>query len=341
MSLVNVFRSSLFTMMDLTAAINESETPPQRFAELGIFEERGVRTTSIFIEKKGSTLQIVPTSPRGAPGTPMSTNKREGREFRIPHISVTDEILADEVQDVRAFGSESDLVGVQQVRGEKNQNMAMSLDNTLEYHRLGAIQGVVLDADGSVIYDYFDEFGIAEPDTVYFDLGAAWAEADGGRIRGLIGDVKNNMRRALKNSAVRGVHIMCGEDFFRDASNHPEMRETYLAQQEAADLRGSDALDIFRYGGAVFEQYPGYGDVEIAPDEARFIPLGVPKLFQTVFAPAPWFSAVNRIGLPRYAMASLDKTGEKQIDLEAQSNPLNICTRPEVLFKASSAADPG
>lgn len=338
MSLVNVFRSSLFTMMDLTAAINETETPPQRFAELGIFAERGVRTTTIFIEKKGETLQLVPTQPRGAPGTPMSVNKREGREFRIPHIPVTDEILADEVQDVRAFGSESDLVGVQQVRDEKLENMALSMDNTLEYHRLGAVQGVVLDADGSVIYDYFDEFGIDEPDTVFFDLGAAWDEADGGRIRGLIGGVKNNIRRALGNGRITGLHVLCGEGFFNDISNHPEVRETYLHQQAANDLRGSDALDIFTYGGATFEQYQGYGDVEIPDDTCRFIPLGVPNLFQTVFAPAPWFSAVNRIGLPRYTMASLDKTGEKQIDLEAQSNPLNICTRPQVLFKGKSTA---
>lgn len=334
MSLVNVFRSSLFQMTELTAAINESETPPQRFAELGIFQEKGVRTTSVFIEKKGSTLSLVPTAPRGDPGTPMHTNKRTGIEFRIPHIPVTDQILADEIQDVRTFGSESDLEGVQGVRDEKLGNMALSLDNTLEYHRLGAVQGLVLDADGSTIYDYFDEFGIAEPDTIHFDLDAAWAEADGGRIRGLIGGVKNDIRRALKNAAgIRGLHVLCGEAFFSKLSNHPECRETYLHQQAANDLRNSDALDIFTYGGATFEQYPGYGDVEIPTEECRFIPLGVPNLFQTVFAPAPYFSAVNRTGLPRYTLAALDRTGEKSIDLEAQSNPLNICTRPEVLFK--------
>lgn len=336
MSLVNVFRSSLFTMTELTAAINESETPPQRFAELGIFQEKGVRTTSIFIEKKGSTLTIVPTAARGAPGTPMHTNKRQGIEFRIPHIPVTDEILADEVQDVRVFGSESDLEGVQQVRDEKLLNMSLSLDNTLEYHRLGAVQGVVLDADGSVIYDYFDEFGIDEPTAVDFALDTVWDEGDGGRIRALIGGAKNDMRRALKNSPIKKLHVLCGEDFFSALVNNNEIRETYMNQQAANDLRGSDALDIFNYGGATFEQYPGYGDVEIASDACRFIPVGVPNLFQTVFAPAPYFSAVNRIGLPRYTLASLDKTGEKSIDLESQSNPLNLCARPEVLFKGAA-----
>lgn len=338
MALVDVFRSSLFTMTELTAAINESETPPQRFAELGIFREKGVRTTSVFIEKKGATLQLVPTSARGAPGTPMKTNLRTGKEFRIPHIPVTDEVLADEVQDVRTFGSDSDMEGVQQVRDEKLENMALSLDNTLEYHRLGAVQGVVLDADGSVIYDYFDEFGVEEPDTVFLDLVAAWDEADGGRIRALALGLKNDMRRALKNQRVTGVHAICGEAFFSKISNHPELRETYLNQMEAKDLRGSAPDEIFNYGGITWEQYPGYGDVEVPEEQCRFLPLGVPDLFQTVFAPAPYFSAVNRTGLPRYTLASLDKTQEKSIDLESQSNPLNICTRPDVLFTGSLAA---
>jgi len=339
MSLVNVFRSSLFQMTELTAAINERETPPQRFAELGIFRERSVRTTSVFIEKKGNTLRLVPTAARGAPGTPMHVNLRNGKEFRLSHIPVTDQVLADEVQDVRAFGSESDLVGIQQVRDEKLENMADSLDNTEEYHRLGAVQGVVLDADGSVIYDFFDEFGVAEPPTVHFDLGAAWAEADGTVIRKKIGGMKNDMRRALKNtSMITGVHALCGEGFFSDIANHPEVVRTYMNQAAANDLRGSDALDIFRYGGVTWEQYPGYGDVEVPDDEVRFIPLGVKDLFQSYYGPAPWFSAVNRLGLPRYTMASLDKTGEKQIDLESQSNALHICTRPEVLFKGDGAA---
>jgi hypothetical protein len=37
---------------------------------------------------------------------------------------------------------------------------------------MGALKGVILDADGSVIYDLFDEFGIT-PAVIGFDLGNA------------------------------------------------------------------------------------------------------------------------------------------------------------------------
>lgn len=109
------------------------------------------------------------------------------------------------------------------------------------------------------------------------------------------------------------------------------MGVTYRATMEAKDLRG-DPSESFTYGGVIWEKYPGYGDVEMDADECRFIPMGVPGLFISRYAPANWFSAVNRKGLPRYAMATLDPTGEKWIDLEGQTNGLHICTRPEVLI---------
>jgi hypothetical protein len=56
-------------------------------------------------------------------------------------------------------------------------------------------------------------------------------------------------------------------------------------------------------------------------------------MYITRFAPAPWMSAVNTIGLPRYVLATPDPTGEKRIDLEAETNPINLCTRPEAILR--------
>ena len=58
----------------------------------------------------------------------------------------------------------------------------------------------------------------------------------------------------------------------------------------------------------------------------------MPDLFITRFAPANYIETVNTIGLPRYAKGVVDQWG-KRVDFEAQSNPLNICTRPRCLMK--------
>lgn len=327
-----IFRNSLFSATALTAAINAADVPVQRIAELGIFEEDGVSTTSVIIERKEQQLIIAPAIARGADPTPMANAKRSGVTLEVPHVPVYDRIGADELQNVRAFGSDNELEGLESVRDDKLAFMDRTLSNTEEYHRLGAVQGLVLNADGSVLFDLFDEFGVTEAADIEIDLTrAGWTAEKSGLLRQQFSGIKSQMRRLLNNQPIKGVHSLCGEEIYEEIANHPEVRETYLATQEAKDLRG-DASETFTYGGVTFEKYPGYGDVEIAADECRFIPLGVPGLFISRFAPANWLSAVNRKGLPRYAMGTPDKTGEKYLELEAQMNGLHICTRPEVLI---------
>ena len=92
----------------------------------------------------------------------------------MPHIALEDTILADEVQNVRAFGSESMLEGVQAVVNQRMSEMATKMDATLEHLRIGAIKGQILDADGTaVIYDLFTEFGVTAHTEIDFDLDNA------------------------------------------------------------------------------------------------------------------------------------------------------------------------
>jgi ATP-dependent protease ClpP protease subunit len=91
-----------------------------------------------------------------------------------PQLAAILTILADEVQNVRAFGSESMLEGVQAVVNQRMSEMASKMDATLEHLRIGAIKGQILDADGSaVIYDLFTEFGVTAHTEIDFDLDNA------------------------------------------------------------------------------------------------------------------------------------------------------------------------
>ncbi len=339
-NLVDIFNSNIFAMATLTDAVNLRSIAPSRISDLGIFKESGINTTSAIIERRGTELIIVPNAPRGGPATSMRSGKRTAISVEAPHLPVRDQLQADELQGVRAFGSADEMQGVQQKVDEKLDQMSMSLDNTLEYHRLGALQGQVLDADGeTVILDIFDAFNVSQPDTVFLDLAADHDPVDPSSVNGVLFTMRNNLRIALNNQPiVKGVWAPCGDAFWQDLIQNPELRQTYLNQQQAAQLREDPTTEIINYGGVTFEHYPGFGNVEIPTDECLFVPLGVPNLFRTYFAPADWFSAVNRLGLPKYVMATLDETKEKHINIEAQSNPINICTRPEALFTGSRLA---
>ena len=334
LTIADVFRSNLFTSVALVAAINEIAYVPQRLMEVGIFDVQGIPTTVAFIEKKGETLALVPNTPRGGPGTSVAIDKREAIPFQSTHLELTDKIYADEIQNVRSFGNGNQLQGVEEVRDQRLTKMSRSLDLTLEYHRLGAIQGLVLDADGTtVIEDLYDKFGISEPAAIDMNLDAAWTSEDGGVVRKKLAGVTRGVDDSLGGLKPSGYWAPCGDDFFDALTGHPEIRDTYLRQSEARELRG-DGRRAFSYGGVEWENYRGQGAVALADNVARIVPIGVPELFKTLFAPADTMAAVNTLGLPKYASAAPDPSGhDKFIEVASQSNPINFCTRPGALRK--------
>ena len=94
-----------FSLETLTAAINDLPHLPTQLGDSGLFEYAGVSTLTVDVEKKGHTLGLVSTAPRGAAGEAMGRSQRELRNFRIPHLPMFDQIMADEVQGVREFGT--------------------------------------------------------------------------------------------------------------------------------------------------------------------------------------------------------------------------------------------
>jgi hypothetical protein len=331
----DVFSSDAFSVVELTQAINKQPFVPGQVGKLGLFKERGVSTTTVAIEEKNGVLYLVPTSRRGAPGTQNQNSKRTLRKFSIPHLQVNDTILADEVQDVREFGTTGELQTVQSVINDRLGTMTVSLDATLEHLRIGSIKGQILDSDGStVLYDLFTEFGVSQESEVDFDLDNA-NPADGvvrKTCAGIIRTIANN----LGGLPFEGVHAFCGSTFFDQLVAHPEVRETYLNQAQAAQLRDGYAFGKVSFGGITFEEYRGAvgGVTFVDTDKCHLFPVGAPGLFMTYFGPADYMDAVNAPGLPRYAKSAQDAGFGKWVSIEAQSNPLPLCTRPNVLIQA-------
>lgn len=340
--LADIFNGRLFETTSLTAAINNVPYVPQVIGAMGLFEEEGVSDITVYVERKGSSISLIPAKERGAPGTVITGEKRDGIPFKIPHLPTEAFILPDEVQGVRMFGTADQMATVESVRDDKLTKMSLSLDQTLEYHRLGALQGKVYDADGkTVLVDLYNQFGLKELDAVSFNFAATYDPNDpvkSGAIRKQLTGVRRTMTDELQMGpvAVPRMGALCGDEFWDALTNCPETRQTYLNQQEASDLRNNDTLEVFTYGSCDFVNYRGSGAVKVADNDVRFFPVGIPGLFITRFAPAPYMETVNTKGLPKYTKAGLDPSGmNKFIQLEAQSNPLNICTRPRTLRRGT------
>ncbi|MGC3025797.1 major capsid protein [Burkholderia sp. DN3021] len=325
---IALFQDDAFSLSSLTAAINDQPHVPGRVGALGLFEEDGITTTTIQIERDGDTLSLVSAGERGSPSAIVVGSKRSMIPFNTVHLPQRAFVKADEIQNLRAFGSETELEALQTVVNRRLAKLRRQLDATHEFHRIGAIKGAVLDADGkTVLIDLLKYFGI-EQTVVPFELGRADTE-----IRVKCAEVQDAIEDALGATTYTGVRVLCGRAFWNKLIVAKTVKETYLATAMAASLRG-DARDAFDFGGCTFERYRGrVGDIGyVADDEAYAVPEGVPELFITRFAPADYVEAVNTTGLPYYAKQELAQFG-KGVDIEAQSNPVHLCTRPKAIVK--------
>ncbi|MGH8277781.1 MAG: major capsid protein, partial [Steroidobacteraceae bacterium] len=187
---LDIFHQDPFSTIQLTAAVEKVPFQPTTLGDMGIFEPTPIRTTSLMIEERTGKLSLIQTSERGTvPNTERTTEKRKARFFKVPRITEGDTLYASEIQSIREFGQESELMQVQAEVARRLSGPTGLLANvayTWENMRLGAVQGILLDADGSQIYSFFDEFEIAAPAEVAFNLGAATANSLRPIVNGIV-----------------------------------------------------------------------------------------------------------------------------------------------------------
>jgi len=332
----NPFHNPAFSMAALSAAINIIPNRYGRMEALNLFPPRPVRTRQIIVEEQAGVLNLLPALPPGSPGTVGTRGKRTVRSFVIPHIPHDDVVLPEEVQGIRAFGSETEMESIAGVMARHLETMRNKHAITLEHLRMGALKGVILDADGSVIYDLFDEFDIT-PAVISFDLANA-----NSNVKKKCADVLRHLEDHLKGEFMTAAHVLCSPEFYDALTDHPKVKDAFTYWQQGAVLI-NDMRAGFTYGGLTFEEYRGQAtDVNgvtrrfIAAGEAHVFPLGTVDAFSTYFAPADFNETANTLGQVLYAKQEPRKF-ERGTDLHTQSNPLPMCHRPGVLVKLTAA----
>ena len=328
MNILDIFGNDAFSMTSLTATINDAPYKPGRIGDMGLFIDAGVNSTTVSVESKNGTLRLLPTKERGAPATQAKGNKRALRDFRLTHIPHDGTILADEVQNVRAFGSTSALEGVRAVVNQRLTDIRANHEVTLEHLRLGAIKGLILDADGSVIYNLFDEFKVQQQT---HDFAFSDDDLD---VRDRCVKMRRKVDDALGVTMYSHLHGFCGAEFYDALIGHSSVKDSYQRYQAGAMLR-NDFKEGFPYCNTLWEEYMGQveGVPFIAPDEAYVFPMGS-NIFRTWFGPADFVETVNEIGLPLYAkQRPLDF--DKGVQLHTQSNPLPLCLKPRAVIKCT------
>lgn len=333
---MDVFNGDAFKATSLSTAVDKLGYVPGYLGSLpGLVVPTPIRTTSVWIEERAFAPALIKTSPRGAPPSQVGGDKRDARQFKTVRLAEGSRITSEELEGIRAFGSETELKQLQEEISRRQAKIKADHEMTREHMRLGMVQGKVLDADGSVIYDWFDEFEQEEADAIIFDLASV--SAKDGDILTKANGVRRDMLRSLQGVGGSGVsiHALCGDEFFDAFTTSAEVRDTYKFSMKATDLQNDvgGAFESFRYGKIIWHNYRGSDDksqVAVPDDEVKFFPVGA-GIFPWAQAPAEGFGFNNTLGQETYSWIVRDLQRDQWADVEVNSYPLPVCTMPQAL----------
>ena len=338
MNTADVFTNDGFSQLSLTTALNKVPNLYGEIGNLGIFNDNPVNTTHVFIEQYEGSAGLIVSTERGTAGAKNNRGKRTARNFEIPRLRLDDQIKPSDIQNVRAFGSD-ELESASNLVLKTMEEMKRKQDQTLEFMRASALQGLVLRADGTVEYDLFNEFGVTKK-IINMDLGNANAP-----LVANSNEISQHVQENLKGETATSLVAICSPSFFNKYVGHDAIQDAYKFYSQSGSkannpvlsnvMKGFDHHDItwISYGGkATVLNEDGSTSIRdfIPEDKAYIVPMGTANLFQTNFAPADTMETVNTMGLPYNAWMEDTKTW---FDVVTETNPLPICTQPEVLIE--------
>ncbi len=352
-TIMNVFDGDAFTHVSMTASANRIVHIPKMLGRLNLFEVDRITTPDVAIESAKGRLNLIPTTERGAPLPSATPDKAQARIVRTPRVAKQSTVYAYEVSNLRPYEDVvydaqnrparilvSELDQATSIILQRQIKLQADLEYTLEHHRLGAVQGKLLDSDGTrVIYDWFAELGVTPPAEIDFDLDNATPAK--GALRQKCIALTQAVRKALDGLWIDGssyLLAMAGDAFWGAFTSHAEVDPTYGAFVKTVDQMS--ALQnwglpgqSFQFAGIRWDNYSGSSDnkVAVGTDKVIFIPVNVPGLFRLAYAPSEFFPYINTPGKDFYSLLVRDMERNAWVKPEIYSYPLHYCTAPEAL----------
>lgn len=305
-----------FSKEELLLSLKETQYFPGTLGAMNLFKTIGMTGLSMAIESlPDNAVAESAATVRGAPGKPLLLEKRNVKTFSSTSYAWQGAVLADEVLSIRSAGTSGAAEVFQTRRNEMVAKLRRQCDWQMEYLRM------------SVINNPNNDFGSAPA-----SVAIAFGTTDSAMRSAIFEKITLPLESALGGLPYSNVIALCEDTFWKALIDSKTIRETYLNQAAASELRTAPA-DTVDFGGVRWMRHRAGGNIKIATGKAKIIPGGVSDLFIQAFAPNDTMSSVGvgALGQPYY-LDSYPLDDDKGYRMSMQTHPLLLCTRPEVVL---------
>lgn len=346
---LDILRNDTFSYVNLQRVAGQTTYVPQTLGRMGLFTPQPIIGSIVHLYEEDNVIRLVPTSERGTPDIRQLRDVGRLRALKTTRLAQVDSVNAEELLGM-ANTSLPETIRVRNainVLTRRTTKMKSNLEMTKELHRFGAIQGKVLDADGTtVIADFFDTFGLSQPALIDIDFPNIPEEQ-------LLQFFQDTFLRpsliALQDGgrATPGMYYaaMVGDGFWAKLMTHPGFRKIYELQMQAqAVARATNPLVVpnmwmeVDFAGIRWINYQGTRNNAIAIpfNEARFFPVGASDVFNVYWGSGETLNDVLIEGKPEYLYIQPDTRDQMPAFMDAylRSYPLYACIFPKALMRA-------
>lgn len=346
---LDILRNDTFSYVNLQRVAGNTTYVPTTLGRMQLFTPRPIIGNTVHLYEEDSTIRLVPTTELYTPDIRLIYDQGRMRALQTTGLRQVTSVRASELVSI-ANMSLPETIRVRNainILSNRTQRMKTNLEFTKELHRFGAVQGKVLDADGTtVVADFFEIFGLSQPALVDIDFPNI-PEAE------LLMLFQDTFLRPITIALQDGgrytpnVYLasLCGDGWWRKLMTHPGFREIYKLQMQAqAVARATNPLvqpNMWMevdFAGVRWINYQGTRNNAIAVpfNECRFFPVGAQDVFNVYWGSGETLNDATLPGQPEYLYIQPDVNDQipSKVDAYLRSYPLYACTFPKALMRA-------
>ena len=337
-----------YDRVELTNAVNEAQYIPHELEELLPWNSEGVSTRQVFIEidADGSVGIVAEANPRSGNVETLDDHDESGYTLRIPYYPQMLSMLAESLQDRRAFGS-TEIRNYLLELSKKIDKMKQKNALTREFIRAGALQGIIYKKSGAVSQNLFTLSGKSK--TTH---GINLTDSTTDVVQEVIEAVaKSEDKLGAYQGLTSGYKLIAGANVYRKMARHARVQKDFSLWSATGGFgnQGSAARDDMRRGFPITTnvQLVSYAKGKIVtksgtlnfldPDKALLCPI-VPGLYQTRYAPGTHKDVVNTPGVPEYSMIEPMKFG-KGDEVLMEMACVSYLERPDAIVEITDSGD--
>lgn len=335
-----------FTDQELTEAINILPNQYGRLESMGMFPIDPISSTIVEIRIEEGVLTLLPAKARGAPATPAARNLKKSLFLEVPHIPHLDTIKPSDIQNMNQVVARSrGKVTLDSLMNKRLADMRSRHDLTLEFMRMAALKGVLLDGAGATLYDFFTEFAVVKK-SVAFALGTGTTDVLS-KCDEVVAHIENN----AGGEVIGGVEALVDSAFFNKLIDHAKVKDKYVNWQAAQamsnpkreDATGGATGRVFPFGAINFREargsvtpFGGSATPFVAASTGHAFPIGTRDTFVTYSAPPNRVDAANVAPDEVISITTEILKHGQGVEMRSESNVLPLVRRPALIVELTT-----